>query len=60
MRISDEELMDRLAKLADEEKLTDQESEVVFICLRIVEKRAKAKSEVIKSLRTALHHAGHI
>ena len=58
--MTNKELSERLTRLADSEKLTEEEADAVFLALRILERKNSTKSVLLDTLRLALHKTGEL
>jgi hypothetical protein len=45
--------------LSEDERLTDEESDLLVLTVKVLEKKAKRKGEALAALRSALHFLGN-
>lgn len=57
--MSDEQLIEFLLKMSEDEKLTEEESDVLVLVVRILEKKDNRKETALIALRAALHAVGN-
>lgn len=55
--MTDAELIDRLSALSEDEKLTDEESDLLVAAAGIIAKKEIRKLELVQDIRAILHRS---